>query len=107
MKYRTKVHKSNFSTTGVSMMAGMNGLVNGKSERKPAVARDLAMVPKTAEGNKPYICKGKVLFFDVLKVQNQSSNSSLIHSKIMFDFVFWSSWNLILKFVFSLWTTFY
>ena len=44
------------------MMAGMNGLVNGKNERKPAVARDLAMVPKTAEGNKPYICKGKLKF---------------------------------------------
>ena len=61
------------------MMAGMNGLVNGKSERKPAVARDLAMVPKTAEGNKPYICKGKAR----------------------------SPWNLVLNLAFSLWSAFH
>lgn len=47
--------------TGVSMMAGMNGLVNGKSNGKTVAHRATHhgdMTPKTAEGNKPYICKG-------------------------------------------------
>ena len=35
----------------------MNGLVNGKSNGKRQ-NDTVSVVPKTAEGNKPYICKG-------------------------------------------------
>ena len=38
------------------MMAGMNGLVNGKTVANRVSHGD--MTPKTTEGNKPYICKG-------------------------------------------------
>ena len=38
-------------------MMNMNGLVNGKSNGKRQ-NDTVSVVPKTAEGNKPYICKG-------------------------------------------------
>ena len=36
----------------------MNGLVNGKSNGKRPNDTTVSVVPKTAEGNKPYIYKG-------------------------------------------------